>query len=69
MDQRGSRWALIMEAQDRSQVSPCDICGGQNSTGTGFSPSISVLPCQYHSINAPNSSSSACCSYRNDKRV
>jgi hypothetical protein len=33
----------------------------------GFSPSISVFPCQYHSTNAPNSCSSACCSYQKDK--
>jgi hypothetical protein len=26
-------------------------------TGTGFSPSILVLPCQYYSINSPYSSS------------
>ena len=31
------------EEQVRSKTSPCEICGGQNDTGTGFSPSTSVL--------------------------
>jgi hypothetical protein len=35
----------------------------------GYSHSISVFPCQYHSINASYSSSSTCCSYQKDERA
>ena len=51
----------------RSQVIPCEICGGQRGTGTSFSPGTSVFPCQYHSTIAPHSSSSTRCSYQKDK--
>jgi hypothetical protein len=49
MAQAVSRRPLTAEAR----VSPCGICGGQNGTGTGFSPSTSVFPCQFHSTGAP----------------
>jgi hypothetical protein len=45
MAQAVSRRALTAEAR----VNPCGIYGGQSGTGTGFSPSSSVSPCQYHS--------------------
>jgi hypothetical protein len=48
-----SRRPLTTEARVRSRVNPCGICGGQSGTGTGFSPSNSVFPCQLHSIGAP----------------
>jgi hypothetical protein len=47
---------LIEEIRVRTPVSPCGNCYGQSVTMTGFSPSISVLPCQYQSTDAPYSS-------------
>jgi hypothetical protein len=52
MAQVVSRRPLTAEARVRARVNPCEICGGQSGTGTGFSPSSSVFPCQYHSTVA-----------------
>jgi hypothetical protein len=38
---------LTAEARVRALVNSCGICGGQSYTGTGFSRSSSVFPCQY----------------------
>ena len=48
-----SRRPLTAEARVRSRVSPCGIYGGRSGTETGFSPSTSVFPCQFHSTGAP----------------
>jgi hypothetical protein len=48
MAQALSHRPLTAEARVRSRVSPCGICGGQSGTGTGFSPSTSGFPCQFH---------------------
>jgi hypothetical protein len=53
MAQAVSRRPLTAKARVRSWVGPCGICGGQSGTGTGFSPSTSVFPCQFHSTGAP----------------
>jgi hypothetical protein len=42
MVQAVSSRLLTAEANATALVSPCGICGGQNGTGTGFSPSSSA---------------------------
>jgi hypothetical protein len=53
MVQAVSRRPPTADARVRSRVSPCGICGGQSGKGTGFPPSTSVFPWQFHSIGAP----------------
>jgi hypothetical protein len=51
-----SRRPLTAEARVRAPVNPCGICGGQSGTGTGFSPSSTIFPCQYISFQGPSGS-------------
>jgi hypothetical protein len=53
MAQVVSRRLPTAEARVRPRVCPCGIFDGQSGTGTGFSPSTSVFPCQFHSTGAP----------------
>jgi hypothetical protein len=48
-----SRRPFTAEARVRSRYSQCGIFGEQSDTGTDFSPSTSVFPCQFHSTGAP----------------
>jgi hypothetical protein len=50
MAQAVSRRPLTTETGVRARANPCGICGGQIGTGTCFSPSSSVVPCQYNSF-------------------
>ena len=59
-----SRQPLTAEVWVRFQ---CSSSGGQSDTRSGFPPSTSIFLSQYHSANAPHSSSSTCCSYQKDK--
>jgi hypothetical protein len=48
MDQAVSRRPLTAESRVRARVNPGGVCGEQSGAGTGFSPSSSDFPCQYH---------------------
>jgi hypothetical protein len=52
MAQAVSRRPLTAEASVRARAGVCGICSEQSGTGPGFSPSSSVLSCQYHSTMA-----------------
>jgi hypothetical protein len=69
MAQEFSLRPVTAEAQVRSQVSLCEIYGGQSDSATGFSSGCPVFPCHYYSTNAPQSTSCTCCRYQKDKRV
>lgn len=49
MIQALGRRPLTAETRVRSQGSSYGICGGHNSSGTGFSPDTSLLNCQFRS--------------------
>ena len=55
------------EARIPSQAIPSEIYSVRCGIGTVFSPGTSVFPYQYHSINAPYSFLSTCCSYQKVK--
>jgi hypothetical protein len=52
MAQAVSRRTLTAKAWVHTRINPCGIYGEQSDTGTGFSPSSLILPCQYHSTVA-----------------
>jgi hypothetical protein len=54
MAQAVSRWPFAAEALVRARVNPCGICGRQSGTGTGFSPSSSVLPVNNTPVSLSN---------------
>ena len=45
-------WPVTTEGWVQSQASQDGICSVRSGTGTGLSPSTSVVPCQYHSTTA-----------------
>jgi hypothetical protein len=55
MAQAVSRRPFIAEAEAPSHKIPYWLYDGQNNIVTGYSPSTSVFPCQYHSTIAPYS--------------
>lgn len=53
-----------------THASPCQICGGQNGTGTSFPTGFLVFRCELHSTKTLYISYSTrlCCSYRNENK-
>jgi hypothetical protein len=47
-----SRRLLTPETRVHAWVNQYEICGEQSSSGRSFSPSSSIIPCQYHSTMA-----------------
>jgi len=52
LDQAVSRYTVISEGRTPPHVSLSGICGEQSDTDRGYSPYITVFPCQYHSTIA-----------------
>jgi hypothetical protein len=50
-----NRRPFTAEAWVRSLTSPCEICGRQTGSGTGFSPSTFVFLSQYYSTGVAHS--------------
>jgi len=50
MNQVVSHQPVTVQAHVHSQVSPSEICGGRNGTGTGFPrfPPLSIIPPMLH---------------------
>jgi len=61
MTQTGSQ-TFTAETKVRSQVSPCQICGGRSGNETGLPQSTWVFHSQYNSSSAPYSFLSRTCS-------
>jgi len=44
-----SRRPVTAETQSQNLASPCEICSGERSTGTGFS-AVSIIPSVLHTL-------------------
>lgn len=66
LSQTDSRRLHTVQSPVLFQLNPCESRGGQSGSDEGFSPSNSILSCQYYSAITPQSSSS-CFFYQKDK--